>query len=448
MHGWAAPKLPFVRIGVVGMGGRGCGVLGRTNVFPNVAITAICDNDPGKIARAKKMLADSKRPAAKEYLGEEAYRALCEDPNVDVVYNTTPWNLHVPVQLAAMKAGKHVFTEVPSAFTVDECWELVETSEKTRRHCMQLENCLYDEVEMLTFNLAKLGMLGDIVHAEGAYIHDLRWMCKAQKPSAEYWRFDENRDHGGNRYPTHGLVPVCMTMDVNRGDRLEYLVSVDSARAGFEAYMKENLKADDPRRTGGVKMSDMNSTLIKTANGKSILLQHDVSSPRPYSRIQLVSGTKGAVGDYPFRCWFDKWGMNRRHKEWWGDAGSADPKARENAENIRQKYMHPLRKTIGETAKRIGGHGGMDSIMDARWIYCLQQGLPLDTDVYDLATYSSIVELSERSVNAGSRPIPFPDYTRGGWKTAKPFAVEEMDIGKFNFARGVTSGRGEDLQGK
>ena len=421
MHGWAAPKLPTIRLGVVGMGSRGCGVVGRTCNIPGVVVTAICDNVPEKIERAKKMLASKKRPVAKEYLGEEAWKRLCDDPNVDVVYNTTPWALHVPVQLAAMKGGKHVLTEVPSAFTVEECWELVETSEKTRRHCMQLENCCYGEIEMLTFNLAKLGMLGELVHGEGAYIHDLRDMCKTQWPECESWRFDENRVHGGNRYPTHGLVPLCLTMDINRGDRLDHLVSIDSSRANFREYMKAHLKEDDPRRLADFKMADMNSSLIKTANGRSLLIQHDVASPRPYSRIQLLTGTKGAICDYPFRVVFEKSPGSGAHK--WFDE--------EKAAEIREKYRHPLWKSVGELAKRVGGHGGMDFIMDVRWAYCLQQGLPLDMDVYDLAATSCLCELTEKSADNRGRTCDIPDFTRGAWRTNSPMEIVNIDISKM-----------------
>ena len=426
MHGFAAPKLPHIRLGVVGMGGRGCGVVGRMCNLPGVTVAAICDNVPEKVAKAQKMLSDKKKPAAKEYIGEEAWRSLCEDPDVDVVYNTTPWALHVPVQLAAMKGGKHVFTEVPSAFTVDECWELVETSEKTRRHCMQLENCCYGEIEMLTFNLAKLGMLGELVHAEGAYIHDLRHMCKTEWPGAECWRFDENRVNGGNRYPTHGLVPLCLTFDVNRGDRLDYLVSLDSNQVNFRAYMEANLAPDNPRRLSKVKMADMNSTLIKTALGRSMLIQHDVSSPRPYSRIQLVTGTKGAICDYPYRVVFEEKPGSGAHA--WYD----EKKAKE----VREKYRHPLWKTVGELAKRVGGHGGMDFIMDSRWVYCLQQGLPLDMDVYDLAATSCLCELTEKSADARGRTYDIPDFTRGAWRTNKPMGIVDIDLRKMGIEDG------------
>ncbi len=421
MHSWGAPKLPHIRLGVVGMGGRGCGVVGRVCNLPGVTVTAICDNVPAKIAKAQKILADAKRPAAKEYLGDDAWRRLCDDPNVDVVYNTTPWALHVPVQLAAMKGGKHVFTEVPSAFTVDECWELVETSEKTSRHCMQLENCCYGEIEMLTFNLAKLGMLGELVHAEGAYIHDLRSMCRTEWPGPECWRFDENRVHGGNRYPTHGLVPLCLTFDINRGDRLDHLVSLESNQANFRAYMDARLAPDNPRRLSKVKMADMNSTLIKTANGRTMLIQHDVASPRPYSRIQLVTGTKGAICDYPFRVVFEEFPGAGAHS--WYDE--------KRAEEIREKYRHPLWKTVGELAKRVGGHGGMDFIMDARWIYCLQQGLPLDMDVYDLAATSCLCELTELSADRRGRTYDIPDFTRGDWRYNKPLGIVDIDLKKM-----------------
>ena len=425
MHGFAAPKLPTIRVGVVGMGGRGKHFLKRAQLIPGIVVTAICDNVPKKIEASKRILADAKKPPAREYLGEEAWKALCEDPNVDVVYNTTPWSLHVPVQLAAMRGGKHVFTEVPSAFTVDECWELVETSEKTRRHCMQLENCCYGEVEMLTFNLARLGMLGKLTHAEGAYIHDLRGMSQSEWPGSECWRFDENRDHGGNRYPTHGLVPLCLTMDVNRGDRMDYIVSIDSKNAAFADFMAHGLKKGNPRAGQKLKVGDMNTSLIRTVGGKTIMLQHTVSVPRPYSRLQRVQGTRGIIADYPYRIALEgdgKYYYGSGAHAWW-DA--------KRAEEIRQKYKHPLWKTIGEIAKKSGGHGGMDYIQDARWSYCLRMGLPLDTSVYDLATTGCLCELTETSATNRSRPMDVPDFTRGAWKTAPKMDVVNIDLAHF-----------------
>ena len=421
MHRFAAPKMPHIRLGVVGMGLRGYAVLGRVSRLPGITVTAICDNVAEKIDKAQARLREFGKPAAKEYFGDEAWRRLCDDPQVDVVYNATPWNLHVPVALGAMRSGKHVLTEVPSAFTVDECWELVETSEKTRLHCMQLENCCYGEVEMFTFNLAKLGMLGELVHGEGAYIHDLRHMCKAEGMKAEAWRFAHNRDHAGNMYPTHGLVPLCLTMDVNRGDRLDYLVSLDSKQANFKYYMEHALAKGNARRGVDVAMGDMNSTLIRTVGGKSLLIQHDVSSPRPYSRIQFLSGTKGAICDYPFRVVLEEKPGAGAHK-WFSD---------EKAAEICERYRHPLWKTVGKLAEKVGGHGGMDFIMDARWVYCLQQGLPLDTDVYDLAATCCICELTEKSARNRSRTMSIPDFTRGAWRTNRPMEIIDMDLARF-----------------
>ncbi len=286
---------------------------------------------------------------------------------------------------------------------------------------MQLENCCYGEVEMLTFNLAKLGMLGEILHGEGAYIHDLRNMVEENYPDYEYWRYPHNRDHAGNRYVTHGLVPLCLTMDINRGDRMDYLVSMDNKEANFRLYKDNHLKKDDPRFAEAMKTGDMNTSLIRTINGKTIMIQHDVSSPRPYTRIQLVSGTKGIVADYPFRVALEKTNGAGAH-EWFGD---------EAAEEIATKYMHPLYKSIGELAKRVGGHGGMDFIMDARWVYCLQQGLPLDMDVYDLASTCCLGELTEKSVLNRSKAYDIPDFTRGAWRTNKPMEVVDIDIEKF-----------------
>ena len=421
MHRYAASPIKHVRVGVVGIGSRGTAVIWRLSRLPNVTVTAVCDRIADKTDGARKLSVKLKRPEPKAYVGEEAWKRLCDDPDVDVVYNTTPWLLHVPVQLHAMKCGKHVFTEVPSAFTVDECWELVETSERTKRHCMQLENCCYGEIEMLTFNLARLGMLGELVHGEGAYIHDLRCICGTGSSEKDHWRFVHNREHAGNAYPTHGLVPLCLTMDVNRGDRLDYLVSLDSKQANFKAYMDAKLSADNPRRNAKIAMADMNSSLIRTVGGKSILLQHDVATPRPYSRIQFLSGTKGAICDYPYRVAFEKAPGAGAH-EWFKEA---------EAEEVRAKYRHPLWKTVGELAKRVGGHGGMDFIMDARWVYCLQQGIPLDMDVYDLAATSCICELTEKSARNRSKAVEIPDFTRGAWRTNPKMEIVDIDLSKF-----------------
>ena len=423
MMGFADKPMDEVRIGIVGVGGRGFAAIRRFAKIPGAKVVALCDNMQDKIDKGQKRLSEHKLPAAKPYYGETAWRRLCDDPHIDVVYNTTPWELHVPVALAAMNGGKHVFTEVPSALFVDDCWELVELSEKTHRHCMQLENCCYGEVEMLTLHLARLGMFGELVHAEGAYIHDLRGMAQAKCPDSECWRYAWNKAHKGNFYPTHGLVPLCLTLGVNRGDRFDYLVSLESRQANFKAYLKA-VAPDSPRVNDDIQMGDMNTTLIKTALGRSIMIQHDVSTPRPYSRIQFLSGTKGAICDYPYRVGFEKAPGKGVHA-WFDEKAAAE---------IKEKYAHPMFRQAGILAKKTSAdHGGMDFLMDMRWVYCLRQGLPLDMDVYDLAATGCLCELTEKSVRNRSETISLPDFTRGAWKTAKPLGIMDIDLRKAGY---------------
>ena len=430
---------PFkkLRVGIIGLG-RGLAGVHGFDAIPGCEITAICDINATRVRWIEKEIAAAGRPQPKVYTGsEEAWKGLCDDPNVDLVYNSTPWELHVPIALYAMRAGKHVATEVPSAFTVDDCWELVETSEKLERHCMQLENCCYGENEMLALNLCRLGKLGDLVHAEGAYIHDLRsynygeWVeetpGKNQKEGVHaywnFWRLRHNTAHKGNQYTTHGLGPICWYMDINRGDRFDYLVSLESDQFNFEAYAKAAYPGTW-RAEHKVEMGDMNTMLIKTKRGRSIMIQHDVSSPRPYSRINTVTGTKGIFADYPYRVgWEEKAG-----------AGVHSFFKAERAEEVKKEFMHPLWKQSGEMAKRLGGHGGMDFLMVLRLAYCLQNGLPLDQNVYDLASWCCLCELSEKSVRRRSASMDVPDFTRGAWKTTPPLGDLTVDLAKIGLA--------------
>ena len=421
-----------LRVGVVGLGRGQAGISGFTLV-PGGYIAAICDINAARRARTLKYLADKKAPTPKIYgdKGPEDWKRMCEDPEIDLIYNSTPWQLHVPIALYAMEHGKHVVTEVPSAFTVEECWKLVETSERTQRHCMQLENCCYGENEMLAFNLVHLGLLGEISHGEGAYIHDLRTANynawdeeKGGGGYWDYWRLRHNAVHGGNQYPTHGLGPICLDMDINRGDRFDFLVSVDSKQAGFEEVGK-GLHADDPWRSGlKVKMADMNTSIIKTVMGRTIMVQHNVGTAHPYSRLNLIQGTRGVLQDYPLRIAIEESLGKGVH--------AFDEK---KTQEIRQKYKHPLWKTRDEIAKRmpVTGHGGMDFLMILRLSFCLQNGLPLDMNVYDLASWCCLCELTEKSADNRGRSMDIPDFTRGGWKTAPKLGLVDVDLAKMNF---------------
>jgi hypothetical protein len=408
MSGYAAPKIETVRVGIIGLGMRGSGAVERLSFINGLEIVALCDKLPDRVTKAQKTLEKAGRPKAKEYSGEEGWKALCENNDIDLVYNVTPWYLHTPICVYAMKNGKHAATEVDAGLTIDQCWELVETSEQTKKHCMMLENCCYDFFELLTLNMARNGMFGELVHAEGAYIHDLSKEYLFNKNAyVDMWRLKQNYLHHGNLYPTHGLGPIAQCLNINRGDKMDHLVSMSGNDFTLNNLAKE-MSATDPFYNEFVDKpyrGNMNTTIIRTNKGKTIMLQHDVSTMRPYSRLHLLSGTKGVAQKYPDperiafgHSWIKK----------------------EELEDLYKKYTPPIVHHIGEIAKEVGGHGGMDFIMDWRLIDCLRNGLPLDQDVYDAAAWSSIIPLSGRSVDKKSRTVDIPDFTRGSWQTNKP----------------------------
>ncbi|HEU4790748.1 MAG TPA: Gfo/Idh/MocA family oxidoreductase, partial [Flavobacterium sp.] len=345
--------------------------------------------------------------------GENAWRQVTALPNVDLVYVATDWKYHAQIGVQAMKDGKHVAIEVPSAMTMDEIWELINTSEKTRKHCMQLENCVYDFFELTTLNMAQQGLFGEILHAEGSYIHNLEpyW--------ADYWnnwRLDYNIKHRGDIYATHGMGPACLALNIHRGDKMNYLVSMDTKAVGIPAFIKEK-KGEDLK---DFRNGDHTMTMIRTENGKTIQIQHDVANPRPYTRMYQLTGTKGFANKYPVEGYaLDSKDIGKdvapNHEDF--NAHSYVPK--EVKEALMQKYKNPIVVDIEEKAKQVGGHGGMDFIMDYRLIHCLQNGLPLDMDVYDLAEWSCLAPLTEISLDNGSVPVQIPDFTRGGWNKLK-----------------------------
>jgi predicted dehydrogenase len=406
MSGYAAPQLDKVRIGIIGLGMRGPGAVERMSFIDGVEIVGLCDKYADRATKAQEILAKAGRPKAREYSGEEGWKALCQSNDVDLIYICTPWHLHTPMAVYAMQQGKHAATEVPAATTLDECWQLVETSEKTRKHCMMLENCCYDFFELLTLNMIRQGLFGEIVHAEGAYIHDLMDLNFDKNGYADMWRLKQNMKNG-NLYPTHGLGPIAQCMNINRGDRFDYLTSMSSNDFMMAARANELAAKDDFFKpyAGKDYRGNMNTTMIRTTKGKTLMVQHDVSSPRPYSRIHLVSGTKGVASKWPSpeRIAFGH--------------GWLKP---EELKQYQEKYTPEIVKKIGELAKKIGGHGGMDFMMDWRLVDCLRNGLPLDQDVYDAAAWSSITPLSQKSIANRSSGVEVPDFTRGNWQTNAP----------------------------
>lgn len=410
MCGYGAPKLEKVRVGFIGLGMRGPGAVQRFSHIEGVEIVALCDKFEDRVEKTQKILEKQGLPAAKSYSGsEDAWKALCENPDIDLVYICTPWALHAPMSVYAMENGKHAATEVPAALTVEEAWQLVEVSERTQKHCMMLENCCYDFFELLTLNLARQGFFGEIVHGEGAYIHDLLDLNFNKEGYADMWRLKENM-HQGNLYPTHGLGPVCQIMNINRGDQMEYLTSMQTADFMMAAHA-EKLAAEDnffAEFAGKTYRGNMNTTVVRTHKGRTIMIQHDVTSPRPYSRIHLISGTKAFASKWPSPARIAK------------GHGWISP---DELKSLEEQYTPEIVKHVGEMAKQIGGHGGMDFMMDWRLVDCLRNGLPLDQDVYDAALWSVILPLSQQSVANRSNSVDVPDFTCGSWKTNAPMEI-------------------------
>ena len=418
MSGYAAPALPTVRVGVIGLGDRGSGAVERLSFIEGVEIKALCDMRQVAVEGSQKYLKSIGRPAAQEFYGDNyAWKKLIVLADLDLIYICTPWVWHTPMAVYAMESGKHTACEVPIARTIDEAWQLVETSERTKKHCMMLENCCYDFFELLTLNMARQGMFGDIIHGEGAYIHNLMGY-NFKKPLDDkqtdgaytgMWRLKENATRDGNLYPTHGLGPICQVMNINRGDKMDYLSSMSTFDFTMGPREKE-LSANDPffaEWKNSKFRGNMNTTLVKTTLGKTIMIQHDVSSTQPYSRIHLVKGAQGMARKYPepLIALGESWAKDDEMKAIW------------------DKFTPEIVKRVGEMAKKVGGHGGMDFIMDWRTIDCLRNGLPLDQNVYDGALWSSIAPLSEWSVANRSQSIDVPDFTGGSWKTNKPHGI-------------------------
>ena len=406
--GLRTEPLDTVRVGIVGLGMRGVSAVDRLTYVPDCRVTALCDIEMPRVERSARILENRGVPGARLFGGEaDSWKQLCESEDVDLVYICTDWLTHTPIALYAMECGKHVAIEVPAANTLEEIWALINMSEKTRRHCMMLENCIYDFFEMSTLSMAQAGMFGEVIHVEGAYHHclDPFW--------GEYWnswRLEYNKDHRGDVYPTHGIGPVCQVLGIHRGDRMKTLVSMDTKP--FNGPKIYELKNGDP--CPDFRNADQTSTLIRTEKGKTMLIQHDVMTPRPYDRMYQVVGTDGYAGKYPVElyCLRENAGLEVGYDV----LGAEKIYSGEQLRALQKSCPNPLMNPeFVEVAKRVGGHGGMDFIMDYRLIYCLHNGLPLDMDVYDMAEWCCISDLSRLSLENGSMPVEVPDFTRGEW---------------------------------
>lgn len=411
-----AKPMSTVRVGFIGLGMRGPGAVERFAQIEGTEVKGLCDVEADRVEACQRLLVKHGRPRATAYSGStEAYKAMCERKDIDLVYIATDWVHHVPLALYAMEHGKHVAIEVPAAMTLEEIWQLINTSERTRLHCMMLENCVYDFFEIAALNMAQQGLFGEVLHVEGAYQHNLDDFWTAYWNN---WRLDFNAKHRGDVYPTHGIGPDCQLLNIHRGDRMEYLVAMDTKPYNGPRVAKKLTGKDCPDFQNG----DQTSTLIRTVKGKTMLIQHDVLTPRPYSRMYQIVGSDGYASKYPvhqllFRSDQLKGKESADYQNL--NAHSAMPDSLCTA--MLKKYLPPFVKELEEKAKKVGGHGGMDFIMDYRLVYCLQHGLPLDMDVYDMAEWCCLGPLTRLSLENGSAPVAIPDFTRGAWDRVKGY---------------------------
>ena len=406
--------MPVVRVGFIGLGMRGPGAVERFTHLDGVEIKAICDLHPERVEKSQAILKKAGLPEAATYTGsEEAWKELCDRPDIDLVYIATDWARHAPMMIYAMQKGKHVACEVPAVTSLQEAWDVVNTAERTQRHCMMLENCVYDFFELTTLNMAQQGLFGEVLSAKGAYIHNLEPFWKYYEGN---WRLKFNQEHRGDVYATHGLGPACWVLNIHRGDRMEYLTSMDVPATSLPRFMKQKMGIENPV----VKNGEMTQTLIKTALGKTIYIEHNVTSYRPYDRMYQVIGSDGFANKYPVEGYaLRPTEQNLKAVPNHEDLKSHDFVSEATKTELMNKYQRPIQKEIAEKAKQVGGHGGMDFIMDYRLIYCLHNGLPLDMDVYDLAEWSTMGELTRLSLEHQSAPVAMPDFTRGAWKRIK-----------------------------
>ena len=413
----ATDAIPKVRIALFGLGNRGSSLIDMLEWLigeGHAEITAISDINPAKIDKAKARIGQFQKTAPQVFTGsDDAWKTACNTEIADMALICTPWEWHTPMAVHAMRQGLHAASEVPIATTYQEGIDLVQTAEETRRHCIMLENCCYNGEELWMMQMIKEGVFGSLTHAECAYLHDLRVMMLDPTYYEDRWRLKHHLHRNGNLYTTHGLGPVSMYFDILRGDTLSHLVSMSSKEASLSEALANADEADLQEMSQRVKCGDVNTTLIGTASGKSIMLQFDTHSGRPYSRLDKVVGSKATHYGYPSRLYVDhgpSWGHS-----WLDEAETAE---------MRDRYAHPLwTKLQALAADHKQGHGGMDFVMMFRLIRCLNQGLPLDMNVYDGVLWSLTGILGEESVSRGSFRVNIPDLTGGKWRNAVPHPV-------------------------
>ena len=421
MGDFQAPKLDKVRIAMIGVGARGSGHARQLAAIEGTEIVAIADLYEDLVDRSVRNCQEAgagRHQNIQRYFGEESlWKKMLEEVKPDAVFIATNWKNHAPMALEVMKQGAHAFVEVPIALTVEEMWDLVNTSERTKKHCMMMENVNYGREELLYLNMCRQGVIGEILHAEAAYIHELRSQMEEQERGTGSWRSPHYAYRNGNLYPTHGLGPVAQYMNLGRGeDQFATLVSFSSPARGRKLYAEKNYSADHKWNQLKYEGGDINTSIVKSTLGKTIMIQWDETSPRPYTRHNLVQGTSGILAGFPTRIALEG-----------GVEGATENQNRwaegEQLDKIYEQYEHPMYKRLGALAQKMGGHGGMDFMMLYRIVECLRTGEALDQNVYEGCLWSAVAPLSEASVAQGGMPQQFPDFTRKQWANTKPLGI-------------------------
>ena len=421
MGGFSAPKLDTVRIAFIGLGARGSGHLRSLASLEGVEVVAISDLYEDSCTRSSKVASEigkgERHNNIAQYWGEEnKWELMLEEIKPDAVFISTNWNNHAPMAIKSMESGAHAFVEVPIAVSLQEMWEIVDTSEKTQKHCMMMENVNYGRDELMYLNMCRNGVIGELLHAEAAYIHELRFQMSQEERGTGSWRTHHYANGKGNLYPTHGLGPVAQYMNLGRtDDSFKSIVSYSSPAKGRDLYAQKNYSVEHKWNKLNYLNGDINTSIIKTNVGRTVMVQWDETSPRPYTRHNLIQGTKGTLAGFPTRIALEGGfeGASKDHHSWiQGD----------QLELLYEKYDHPLYIRLNQETKN-SGHGGMDGIMRYRIIECLRNGLPLDQNVYEGCFWSAVTPLSGKSISEEGAPQKFPDFTRGNWKNTKQLDV-------------------------
>ncbi len=422
MGGYSAAPLKTIKIAMLGVGYRGSGHAKQLSTLPGTEIVAVCDlyeDLTKKTADSCKDLgsASGQHQKITRYHGDEnSWKKMLQEMKPDAVFISTNWANHAPMAIGAMKAGAHAFVEVPMALTIAEMWDIVNTSEETQRHCMMMENVNYGRDELMYLNMCRQGVIGELLHGEASYIHELRWQMEEQDRGTGSWRTPHYAHRNGNLYPTHGLGPVAQYMNLSRGeDNFKKLVSFSSPAKGRQKYASSHYESTHKWNQLDFKGGDINTSLVKTTLGRTIMIQWDETSPRPYSRLNLIQGTKGTLAGFPTRVALEGGfkEITKDHHRWVQG---------EHLEALYEVYDHPLYKRLNDATKN-SGHGGMDGIMIYRIVECLKNGLPLDQNVYEGCFWSAVTPLSELSVAQDGMPQDFPDFTRGRWTSTDPLNI-------------------------